>query len=152
MQQSTTSQSSHAQSPHHSQGWAWRAVVWPALLITCIGAVSILFLICCARVSELELDANRLQRQIDEQIAVRSQLWRTTAGLHDRAELRQFVREQGMILAPAGTDQMDLPPLPPEQWAISPLSPQPRAADYAGGPRPAQRQLAARHPVAAAAF
>ena len=116
---STSGSSDHNQ--RHCLGRQhWRAVFWPLMLITSVGMASILFLISCARVSELELTAYRLERQIDEQQAARSRLWQTVSRLYDRSELRRFVNNEGMILVTNGTTKVTLPPLPPEQWVISP--------------------------------
>jgi len=122
----------------------WPRLLWPGMLINCIGAASILFLIFCARVSELELQANRLQRQVDEQLAAQKQLWRRVSQLRDRAELRRFAALQGMLFAPADADDVTLPPLPPEQWAISPVSLRPAALAPQRRPVGAEQEIAAR--------
>lgn len=122
------------------------------MLITCIGAASITFLIACARVSELELQSNRLQRQIDEQLAARNHWWRTVSQLRNRAELRRLVQEQGMTLAAAQTDEITLPPLPPKRWVISPLTPQVPAPEREHRAVYAEREIAARRGMAGTAF
>ncbi len=127
-------------------------VVWPTMLITCIGAISITFLIACARLSELELQSSRLQRRIDEQLAARNHWRRAVSQLCDRAALRRFVQEEGMTLGPAATDEITLPPLPPKQWAISPVTPQVQAPDREHRAAYAERELAARRGIAGTAF
>ncbi len=141
-----TSSTSRADNNHTHQlpGLSWRGLFWPVMLITSVGLASIVFLISCARVSELELTVNRLQRQIDEQQAARSRLRQTISQLYDRGELRRFVNSQGMVLFSQGTTEVKLPGLPPKQWAISPLTAHREAL---GRQRPAEAappELAAR--------
>ena len=140
---STSGSSDHNQ--RHCLGRQhWRAVFWPLMLITSVGMASILFLISCARVSELELTAYRLERQIDEQQAARSRLWQTVSRLYDRSELRRFVNNEGMILVTNGTTKVTLPPLPPEQWVISPLTAHREALGRQRPPEATAPELAAR--------
>ena len=110
--------------------WAiWWEIIWPGLIITCIGLASILFLICCARVSVLELEVGELDRQIDKQRGTQSQLRQRVAELSDRGRLREFVKNANppMVFQPADTDVVQLPALPEQEWNSSPLTPQPEA-------------------------
>ena len=109
-------------------GTIWWKMIWPGLIITCIGLASILFLICCARVSVLELEVGQLERQIDKQMGGQCQLWQRVAELRDRGRLREFVSntDPPMVLVPADTDLVALPALPEQEWHISPLTPQPQ--------------------------
>ena len=107
-------------------GTIWWEIIWPGLIITCIGLASLLFLVSCARVSELELQVSSLQHQIDKQMAAQRQLGQRVAELRDRTRLREFVADSDdMVLAPVVSDYVQLPALPAEQWTISALTPQP---------------------------
>ena len=105
----------------------WNEIIWPGLIISCIGLASILFLVFCARVSVLELQARSLDRQIDKQTATQRQLWHRVAALRDRARLREFADHTNMVFEPEATDTVQLPALPQQQWTISPLTPHPEA-------------------------
>ena len=122
------------------------------MLINCVGAASILFLIFCARVSQLELQANRLQRQIAEQLAAQKQWWQTVSQLRDRAQLRRFAKDRGMTFTPEDTDDVTLPSLPPTQWVVSPVSPHPEVLDQERRVADMEREIAARRGLAGTAF
>jgi hypothetical protein len=74
--------------------------------------------------------------QIDVQTGEQYQLWQQIARLRDRRRLREYVATQGMVLEPAASDQLQLPPLTEPQWTISALSPRPETlARPAGTPQ-----------------
>jgi len=115
----------------------WWKIIWPGLIITCIGLASILFLISCARVSVLELQTRNLRRHIDKQVSRQHQLRQQVAQLRDRARLREFAAKAGMVFEPADTDIVQLPALPEQRCSISPLTPQPDTlASRPGSTRP----------------
>ncbi len=128
----------------------WSEIIWPGLIITCIGLASILFLVSCARVSQLELQVSSLHRQIDKQMAAQRQLWQRVAELRDRTRLREFVADSDdMVLAPKVRDYVELPALPAEQWTISALTPQPET--LVSRPEPARAEpLSVAHRVSVA--
>ena len=103
----------------------WWEIIWPGLIITCIGLASILFLISCARVSVIELQTGNLRRQIDKQTSRQHRLRQQVAELRDRARLREFAAKANMVFEPADTDIVQLPTLPEQRSSISPLTPQP---------------------------
>jgi len=103
----------------------WWEIIWPGLIITCIGLASIVFLISCARVSVLELQTGNLRRQIDKQTSRQHRLRQQVAQLRDRARLRQFAANANMVFEPADTDIVQLPALPEQRCSISPVTPQP---------------------------
>ena len=110
----------------HKRGTIWWEMVWPGLIITCIGLAGLLFLTSCARVAVWEVEVRKLRRQIDSQRGTQRQLWQRAAELRDRTRLRQFVAARpNMVLKPAATDAVRLPALPQQQCSISPLTPQP---------------------------
>jgi len=114
----------------------WWEIIWPGLIITCIGLASILFLISCARVSVIELQTGNLRRQIDKQMSRQHRLRQQVAQLRDRARLREFAAEANMVFEPADTDIVQLPTLPEQQCSISPLTPQPDSLVSRPEPQP----------------
>ena len=101
----------------------WREIIWPGLIITCIGLASILFLISCARVSELELQTGNLRRQIDQEVSKQSQLSQQIAQLRSHRRLREFAERAGMVFEPEDTDLVQLPALPEQRGTVSALTP-----------------------------
>ena len=108
-----------------NQHTIWWEIIWPGLIITCIGLASILFLISCARVSILELQTGNLRGQINKEISRQHRLQQQVAQLRDRARLREFAAKENMVFQPAATDTVQLPVLPEQRCSISPLTPQP---------------------------
>ena len=103
----------------------WTQIVWPGLVITCIGVAAVVFLISCARVSVMELEVRDLSRQIDKQTAVRCQLWQRIAQLRDRGRLRAFAEQAGMVFEPGASDLVQLPVLSQPQRPVTAMTPQP---------------------------
>jgi len=103
----------------------WREIIWPGLIITCIGLASILFLISCARVSELELQTGNLSRQIDQETSKQCRLSQQIAQLRSHTRLREFAQRAGMVFEPEDTDLVQLPALPEQRGTVSALTPHP---------------------------
>ena len=143
-----------AQSATHNRGRlhiVWREIIWPGLIITCIGLASILFLISCARVSELELEVGNLRRQIDQETSKQCQLSQQIARLRSHRRLREFAQRAGMVFQPADTDLVQLPALPEQRGTVSALTPHPEIM----AKRPASagsHQSSDEHAVVAEAF
>ena len=116
----------------------WWDLVWPALIITSIGSAGILFLICCARVSELELQTGELSRQIKRELATQRRLSQQLAQLQDRARLRDFAQQAGMVFSPEGTDLVQVPDVSDQDRPVSPVLPYGEA--LASRPKPDQMQ------------
>jgi len=101
----------------------WWEIIWPGLIITCIGLASILFLVSCARVSELELQVSDLQEQIDQEMSRQHRLSQQIAQLCSHRRLREFAQQTGMVFEPEGTDLVQLPALPEQRRTISAVTP-----------------------------
>ncbi len=129
----------------------WREIIWPGLIITCIGLASIFFLISCARVSELELQTGNLRRQIDQETSEQCRLSQQIAQLRSHRRLREFAERTGMVFEPEDTDLVQLPALPEQRGTVSALTPHPEIM----AKRPASagsHQSSDEHAVVAEAF
>ncbi len=106
--------------PIHSD---WRSLLGPWLLITATGAVAMLFLHCCARKSQLDMELVQARRQV-EQLRVHQQTWNALiAQERDPTRLRAWADTKGMVFTPARVDRVQLSQsLPPPSAANSPLA------------------------------
>lgn len=101
----------------------WRRLVGPLVLITATGAVAILFLLCCAQKSELELQVRRAEFRVEELQAEQQALCSGIGRLRDPARLRRVAAKAGMTFTPAAVDRIVITgELPPKEWAISPVA------------------------------
>ncbi len=101
----------------------WRALAGPCLLLTAVGAVSILFLHCCARKTQLDSQLRQTLQRV-EQLRSHQQEW-TVAITQERdpERLRTWAGSQGMVFAPAQVDHIRLSQsLPPPVGGSSPLA------------------------------
>jgi hypothetical protein len=91
--------------------------------MTALGAAAILYLISCARQSELELRVLQAQIRVEKLKAERQSLVTELAALRDPALLRQVAQAHNLVPArSAGIDEIDLEEkLPPRARLACPL-------------------------------
>jgi len=108
---------------HQKRTADWRRLAGPLLLITASGAAAILFLLCCAQKSELELQVRHTQFRVEELRAERQAVGSAIGRLRDPAQLRRVAQEAGMTFTPVAVDRIVITDdLPPKEWAISPVT------------------------------
>ena len=101
----------------------WRTLVGPCLLITAMGAVAIVFLLCCARKTQLDSQLKQTVQRV-QLLRTYQQGWNAAIGQErDPAKLRSWAGGQGMVFTPAHVDHVRLSQsLPSPTAAASPLA------------------------------